>query len=174
MRLHARILVTMVAATTLACVVVLSGRPQAAAEEAALRATQAQFAAAWAKADAHAVAALFGPDADLIIPTGLVMRGQLEIEAFYRGVFAQGYAGSQAGSEISRIRFLKPDLAVVDATWFIRGAHDKSGSAAAEESGTLVLVAMKSAQGWRIAALRESASAKSFRALADTVKQQAD
>ena len=170
MNFQTRTVMASVAAITLAYAWISPAKLQTSVEEAALRATQAQFADAWAKANARAIAALFAPDADLVIPTGLVMRGQPEIEAFYSGVFAQGYRGSQAGSEISHIRFLRPDLALVDATWFIRGAHTKGGTAAPEESGTLVLVATKTAQGWRITALRESESAKSFRALADATK----
>src|SRR5262249_10091775 len=48
-------------------------------DEVALRGMQAQFASAWSKSDAHDIAALFAPDADLIIPSGVVMRGQQEI-----------------------------------------------------------------------------------------------
>lgn len=140
------------------------------ADEAALRQIQTQFAAAWAKSDAHSMAALFEPDADLIIPTGVVMRGQPEIEAFYSSVFAQGYSGSLAGSEILRIRFLRADIALVDASWAIQNIHGKDGSAAKDESGTLALVASKTPQGWRIAALRESESAHSFRSFADLAK----
>jgi len=136
-------------------------------EEAALRLIQAQFAASWAKSDAHSMAALFTTDADLIIPTGVVMRGQAEIEAFYSSVFAQGYRGSQAGSEILRIRFLRADLALVDATWSIQNIRAKDGSAAKDEAGTLALIATRNSLGWRIAALRESESAHSFRAFAD-------
>jgi uncharacterized protein (TIGR02246 family) len=148
-----------------------AGTPQAnSPEEDALRQIQTQFASAWAKSDAHSMAALFASDADLIIPTGVVMRGQTEIEAFYSSVFAQGYSGSQAGSEILRIRFLRADLALVDATWFIENIPAKDGSAAKDETGTLTLIATKSPLGWRIAALRESASAHSFRAFADLAK----
>jgi len=140
------------------------------ADDPALRQMQTQFTAAWAKSDARSIAALFAADADFIIPTGLVMRGQAEIEAFYSSVFAQGYGGSRAGSEILRIRFLRPDLGLVDATWTIQNVHKKDGSAAPDESGTLALVAAKTPQGWRIAALRESTSANSFHAFADMAK----
>jgi uncharacterized protein (TIGR02246 family) len=156
----------------LACLGISRTTPQAGnpQDEASLRELQAQFASAWGKSDAHEIAALFAPDADLIIPTGLVMRGRPEIEAFYGGVFAQGYRGSQAGSEILRIRFLKPDLALADATWFIRNVRTKGGAAGPVETGTLVLVAAKTAEGWRIAALRESDSAKAFRSLGEATK----
>jgi uncharacterized protein (TIGR02246 family) len=139
-------------------------------EEAALRQIQAQFASAWAKSDAHSMAALFASDADLIIPSGVVMRGQPEIEAFYSSVFAQGYGGSQASSEIWHMRFLRADLALFDATWCIQNIRAKDGSAAKDETGTLALVATKGPLGWHIAALRESESAHSFQAFADLPK----
>jgi len=150
----------------------VAGPQGASAEESALRQVAAQFESAWARSDAHAMADLFAADGDLIIPTGLVMRGQAEIEAFYGGVFAQGYSGSQAGSEIARIRFLRTDLALVDGTWSIRNIPGKGGAAAArkDEFGTLALVAVKTPAGWRIAALRESDSAKSFHLFAEMTK----
>lgn len=148
----------------------VAGPQRSNADEDALRQVQTRFAEAWGKSDAASIAALFAPDADLIIPTGLVMRGGGEIQSFYASVFQQGYAGSAAGSEISRIRFLTPHLALVDASWSIKNIHDANGALRPDETGVLALVAVKTAAGWRIAALRESESAKGFRSFAELAK----
>lgn len=152
-----------VLAFSIPCAELAPGQAQRdTSQEAALRQIQSQFAAAWNRADASAISALFAPDGDLIIPTGLVLRGRSEITAFYSGVFASGYAGSVGSSEIASIRFIKSDVALLDATWSIKNVHDAKGASAPDESGILALLATKGSSGWHIAALREHSSASSF------------
>lgn len=132
--------------------------------EAWLKQLHGQLILAWQHADAKAMASVYAEDADLVIPTGLTMRGKQEIEHFYANVFDAGYRGSQGASEIVRIRFLRPDIAVVDATWSIKNVHDRQGSPAADEAGVLTFVAVRSSGAWQIAVVREQTSATAFRA----------
>ena len=66
----------------------------------------ASFMQDWSKADAKALAALFAPDADLVTPDGIVVKGRDRIGAFYAYAFANGYAGSRGAAEIAQTRAL--------------------------------------------------------------------
>jgi uncharacterized protein (TIGR02246 family) len=131
-------------------------------DEAAIRQLIPSFTEAWARADAQAIAWLFAPDGDLIIPTGNVVSGRATIGGFYASVFAGGYRGSKGTGEIVRMRLLRPDVAVGDGTWSITGAHDKQGKETAPEQGVFTFVAVKQDGKWRISALREQTSATSL------------
>jgi uncharacterized protein (TIGR02246 family) len=121
-----------------------------------------EFAARWADSNAVALSNLFMPDADLVIPTGVVASGRAAIRAFYAKAFAAGYAGSTTGATIEHIRQVSPDIAIVDAEWFIARAKTPSGTQAPTERGLLAAVISRDADGWGIAALREQTSATSY------------
>jgi uncharacterized protein (TIGR02246 family) len=120
------------------------------------------FMRAWSNADAASLASLFAADADLITPDGIVSRGPAEIQVFYAAVFARGYRGSQGRGLIEHVRMLTPDLALVDGTWSIDGAHNPDGSPRARQQGTLVSAMSRSGSAWRILFIRESTSAARF------------
>jgi uncharacterized protein (TIGR02246 family) len=138
-------------------------------EELPVRELQSQFLNGWAAADSHAISALFSEDADLVIPTGLFVHGRGNIDLFYSSVFASGYKGSRATSEVTQVRFLKPDVAIVDGKWSIDGAHAADGKSAPAELGIFSLVTVKQDGSWRIAALREQSSAQALRAFSAKV-----
>ena len=120
------------------------------------------FMRAWSDADAASLSNLFAPDADLITPDGTVSRGPAEIQGFYATVFAHGYKGSAGRGQIDHVRMLAPDLALVDGTWSIDGAHNPDGSPRAREQGTLVSAMSRNGGTWRILFIRESTSAAGF------------
>src|SRR5215831_1817020 len=65
-------------------------------ETPAVKKTAADFAAAWNKHDAKAVAACWAKDGDLIDPHGVQSNGSAEVEKF----FAERYA---AGGELAKV-----------------------------------------------------------------------
>jgi len=126
---------------------------------------------AWSDSDAAALARNFASDGDLITPDGIVSRGTTEIQGFYAAAFARGYKGSTADGKIERVRVLAPDLALIDATWSIDGAHMADGAPRTPEHGTLVAVMGLRDGVWKILALRESNSASRFIPLASLPPQ---
>jgi ketosteroid isomerase-like protein len=50
---------------------------------------------------------------------------------------------------------VRDDVAIVDGTWDIKGAHDQSGGSAPEEKGRFTAVAKKQGSRWFIVAQRE-------------------
>jgi uncharacterized protein (TIGR02246 family) len=131
----------------------------APADTAGIRAVVRAFADAWGRADAAAIASLFTMDGDLVIPTGLQVRGRTRLRDFYASAFANGYAGSTTTADITRIRKIEPDVMVIDASWSIVGAKLPLGNASRPERGILAAVVVKSAGRWWIAALREQEGA---------------
>jgi uncharacterized protein (TIGR02246 family) len=130
------------------------------ADEAALHHIVTDLEGAWANCDAKALAALWTEDGDFLSPCGTLAKGRAEIERFYADAFSSGYCHSTATGTVSNIRFVEQDIAIVDGTWDIKGAHDPQGLAAPEEKGRFTAVAKKLGARWFIMAQREMIPAK--------------
>jgi uncharacterized protein (TIGR02246 family) len=124
-----------------------------------VRALIPAFTDSWNRAQPEAIAALFADGGDLVIPSGETFRGRAEIGAFYQSVFARGYSGSVGGAQIVYFRFLGPEVALMDGTWSISGAHDDQQKPRPAERGVFTAVVVKEHGQWRINALREQTSA---------------
>lgn len=121
-----------------------------------------RYVAAWNVADPDALASAYTTDGDFITPDGTRSQGHRAIHDFYAAVFASGFAGSHSGFAMKGVRLVTPTVAVLDGTWFIEGARTKAGAARPREQGIASMVAIRTATGWRIAALREQESATSI------------
>lgn len=124
-------------------------------EDAALKGLISSFTSAWHQGDAHALSMFWLADGDFINPSGQMLHGRKEIEAFYAGAFARGYAGSTATASIDKVRLVRSDLAVVDGTFEITGAVTPDHQAIPPESGRYTVVAEKRDGKWWIIANRE-------------------
>ena len=126
--------------------------------ESDLRVLLGQFTSAWDRADSAGIASLFDDNADLVIPTGLLVEGRGAVEKFYASVFVQGYRGSRGTASIKHIREIGSDMVLVDGEWRIDGAI-VDGRSEAPEVGIFNLVAKRRSRRWAICALREQTSA---------------
>ncbi len=118
-----------------------------------------EFKQAWRSADGATLGSLFTEDGDLIIPTGELLRGQAKVAGFYTSVFAHGYRGSSTSATIAQIRHITDDIMLVDAEWVISGAVTAEGASKPPERGILAVILKRNGAQWRVAALREQASA---------------
>jgi uncharacterized protein (TIGR02246 family) len=125
-----------------------------------------QFIGAWDRSDAHAIAALFEDNSDLVIPTGLLVEGRDGIEKFYTYTFERGYRGSRSSANIKHTRLIRPDMVMVDGEWRIDGALI-DGRAEAPEVGVFSLVARRRGRAWAICSLREQDGARILTRFAD-------
>jgi len=110
---------------------------------------------AWGNGDATAYASLFTPDADYVTFSGVNLGGREAIEAAHRALFAGQMRGSTvAGLDTAKIRFLRPDVAVVVA----EGRLSLAPEAAPDRRGnsTATLVAVREAGDWRFAAFQNT------------------
>jgi len=94
----------------------------------------AALSEAFAKLDAHAFSMVFHEDADFTNVWGMTAHGRKAIEEFHRPLLEGDGSGpipsfKHAETKVldARIRFLRPDVTVVDATWSHRSGAKRPG-----------------------------------------------
>jgi uncharacterized protein (TIGR02246 family) len=112
-----------------------------------------QLEAAWNAADSASFAALFAEDADFIHILGGYYTGRAAIEAGHRMIFGTIYKGSSVRYSVEKIRFLRPDVAMVFLRQFLQF---QEGGSATELEARPTLVADRIDGSWRIAALQNT------------------
>lgn len=118
---------------------------------------------AWDRADAQAIAAQYEDGGDFVSPDGMHAKGRREIETFYQGAFARGYAATHATATIVHVRHLSGTVAFVDGIWTIEPTP--ASKVRRPEAGLFFAVLHRSGAYWQIAALREQSSATAMREL---------
>jgi len=76
--------------------------------------------------------------------------GRLEITKFHAPVFATTFKESQQKIVQARVRFIKPEVAAVDAWWEMTGARTRDGQEIPLRKGLLNLVMTKNDSHWLI------------------------
>jgi uncharacterized protein (TIGR02246 family) len=79
------------------------------------------------KGDLTAFDDFWAKDADYVSVDGRLITGRDQIKEFFRELIKLSAGQSQQTSSIERIRFLTPELAVVDGSWTVTGARDAAG-----------------------------------------------
>lgn len=96
---------------TLAAAAVHAAEPK---PEEAVKKTIDTFVAAWNKHDSQAMAAVWAEDGDLINPFGEVAKGRAEVERVLQKEHTGPMKDTSFAAAVDAIRFVKPDVAVVD------------------------------------------------------------
>ena len=118
--------------TALACTLVIGATGSATAgearDEAAVRALGDNFAKAFVEKNAELRASLFAEDGTFVTPVGDFLQGRAKMVKDF-GSEAQAVNGStQAAFSNYRIRFIKPDVAVVDAVLTLHSVNAPDGT----------------------------------------------
>lgn len=124
--------------------------PALAAEEASIRNVLAAFTEAWNVHDAYAFSMAFAEDADFTNVRGMSAHGRTEIAKFHAPVFATVFNESHQKIVNERIRFIKPDVAAVDAWWEMMGAKTRDGKLIPLRKGLLNFLMSKTDGRWLI------------------------
>jgi uncharacterized protein (TIGR02246 family) len=127
--------------------------PAEAAGEAGIRSVLAAFVEAWNKHDAEAFAMVFAEDADFTNVRGVGAHGRTEIASFHAPIFATTFKESRQKIVDARIRFIKPDVAAVDAWWEMTGAKTRDGQEIPLRKWLLNFVMTKTDSHWLIAVM---------------------
>ena len=137
-----------IAASLLVSITCLAGtaRGQEKAED-VIRATLQTYATAWNAADAHGIADLYTLDADYTGYGSVMTRGRADIEARYAGLFTGAFAGTQVAVEMSSLRFIKPDVAIVDGSLDLT-AHAPDGTPQVSK-GLFIAIMTQDGDQWR-------------------------
>jgi len=110
---------------------------------------------AWNQHDAHAYAALFAEDADVVNVVAWWWKGRAEIESNLTRMFANIFHESTLTFTQVDVRFLTPDIAIAHAWWMMKGAHMPSGLPEPRE-GLQTLTVQKRNGKWLIAAFHNT------------------
>ena len=134
-----RILVLLLAALPLAA--------QKPADETAVRDLVARYVDAREHRDPKAIESLFAADADQLVSSGEWRKGR---DAVVRGTLASSEStGGRRTITVESVRFLSPDAAIADGRYEIAGL----AGGATRHMWTSIVCA-RTADGWRIAAIR--------------------
>lgn len=124
--------------------------PTAAKDEDRIKKVLADFSDAWNKHDAKAFSNVFSVDADFTNVVGKSASGRNEIEKFHAPGFATKWKDSHQKITQSKIRFIKPDVAAVDAWWELTGIKGSEGQELPPRKGLLNLIMTKDGNDWLI------------------------
>lgn len=105
---------------------------------------------AWNRHDAKAFSMAFAEDADFTNVVGASAHGRAEVEKFHSPMFATIFKDSNLKMTKTKIRFIKPDVAAVDAWWEMTGAKTREGKEIPLRKGLLNFVMTKEGGRWFI------------------------
>ena len=144
-------------ALTAVLLLCITGSIRAADEDGGIQAVWKQFLDAWNRHDVHEFSLVFAPDADLTNWRGEHIRGQAAIEERFRPMFSGPiFKDSLFSGKVRMIRFLRPDIAIVDIDWEMTGARSADGSPRPRRRGILDLICERQRQDWRIVAFHDT------------------
>jgi len=121
-----------------------------AKDEEGIRKVLTDFIAAWNKHDAKAFSMVFAEDADFTNVGGVSAHGRAEVEKFHAPRFATRFKDTHQKITETKIRFIKPDVAAIDAWWEMTGAKNREGQDIPLRKGLLNFVMTKEGDKWFI------------------------
>lgn len=142
-------LVVIAALTVIACIADTQGAPE---DEAAIRKIVAESAAAFNRHEPALginLKAITTKDFDVVIPPGEYGKAGPELDARTEKDRKGVFRNARIESTVTRIRFIRPDVAIVDGTFMITASDVKP-----DPKGLDTFVMVKEGGVWRATALR--------------------
>ena len=139
----------------LACILVIGATGSASAgearDEAAVRALGDTFAKAFVQKNAELRASIFTENGTFVTPQGDYLQGHVAMVKDFGSEAEQAVNGTtQAAFSNYRVRFIKPDVAVVDALLTVRNVNGPDGTIIPVIPINLFYVAVRHADHWLI------------------------
>lgn len=122
----------------------------------AIKEVVAGYSAAFNRHDATATANLFAEDADFTNLRGVYRHGRKEIEQTFVTLYAGVLKSARRTDTVKNVRFLTPEIAVMDDLWEIEGSTAPDGSANPGRKGLFDWVLTKVNGRWVITAFHEA------------------
>ncbi len=123
-------------------------------DEETIRQLYAGYDAAWNKGDVAALTLAWAADADHVEPDGRAVKGRAAIEKDLAQRFATDLKGTRSQQTITGVRFITPDVALVDASYEVTNVRDPQGQPAPPLKGRYVDIWSKRGGKWQIVADR--------------------
>ena len=121
-----------------------------AKDEELIKKALTDFTDAWNKHDAKAFSNVFSEDADFTNVRGASAHGRTEVEKFHAPLFSTRFKDTYQKVTQSKIRFIKPDVAAVDAWWEMKGLKGPEGQDMPPRKGLLNFIMTKYSDTWLI------------------------
>jgi len=118
--------------------------------EKAIKQVLDRFIEAWNRHDAKAFSMIFAEDADFTNVGGRSATGRAEVEKFHAPKFATNLKDTHQTITETKIRFITPDVAAVDARWEMTGARRVDGQEVPLRKGLLNFIMTRSEDHWFI------------------------
>ena len=142
-------------------VFVVPGHAQSKEDEAAIQAVVQSQGDAWNRGDAEAFAAHYAEDGSFTNIIGQQLYGRAAFIAQHARIFSTIYKGSHNVFSIGKIKFIRPEVAIVDIDGALMGANRLPPGMKAGDDGALHVklqeVMTKEKGGWSIAAFHNVA-----------------
>jgi uncharacterized protein (TIGR02246 family) len=130
-----------------------------AAEEPLIRKVIDAEEDAWNRGDVKAFAARFQEEGSFTDIFGAVSRGRKELESRHAALFASYFKGSLLALKVRKVRFLHPDVAIVDIDTEVTGFHKPPPAIHVDAEKVirtrLVQVMVKAGNEWAIASFHD-------------------
>jgi uncharacterized protein (TIGR02246 family) len=124
---------------------------QTNSDEEAVRALPRAFSAAWAEHDGHKLAGIMAEDVDFVTVRGVWLQGRANFEKYHSRILSGRFRNATNTPLEIRVRFLRPDEAVVHWSWMIEGEKGGAdGSPQPKRFGIMTMVARKTDKGWKV------------------------
>lgn len=120
----------------------------ASGDEAAIRAASKEYVLTMVKGELDPVMAYWADDADYIDEAGKTTRGKDKIAALFKESLPQ-YKDKKVDGKISSIKFLRPEICLVD------GSIDMTGADGVKESGRYAVIWTNVGGKWLISSVRD-------------------
>ncbi len=127
-----------------------SASPKPEPDEKGIKQVVTGFVEAWNQHDAKAFSMAFAEDADFTNVRGMSVHGRTEVEKVHAPRFATNFKDSNQKMTEIKIRFIRPDVAAVDARWEMTGAKGPDGQDTPLRKGMLNFIMTRSNGQWLI------------------------
>jgi len=117
-------------------------------EDAALKQVVAGFSNGWNTHDAHSMCASLADDIQWVNWRGEPLGTRQAVEDEHARLFADLYKNTRRTDTVKTIRYLSPELAVVDDYWTMTGAKKRDGSDWPYRAGYANMVMAKRGRRW--------------------------
>jgi len=118
----------------------------------AIKQLQTDFESAWNRHDMKALAATVAEDVDFVALRGRWLKGRKEFEEYHSAIHTKGFKESVRTTTDVRVKFLKPDIAIVQVTGAIKGVIEANGTLLEPMPVIFTRIVTKEAGKWLIKA----------------------
>jgi uncharacterized protein (TIGR02246 family) len=105
------------------------------------------------RGDLSAVDEFWDEGADYVSVDGRFLKGRTQMAGFFQELMKLG--GQQQRATVEQVRFITPELAIVDGSWTVTGARDAEGVELPPIEGRGFELAQQREGRWRFVATRE-------------------